>query len=420
MEKSKSLVGGFKIITGVDISGDAELVNKLKQRKFPLTKFIITYLNKIPNIKSSKREVILNFLRLEKKPISLHEIAEKYRYGVEVLRQFKKSLKTKPYANFHFIDKLVPFINPKSALFIDKSTPFVFVDDALASKVSKDENIFVSKQFLAFLMYQVNKNNFYLLFEDDSPRTKKENFKNEVYYVNKKFKANYLLNCKKIDKQKLFKISGRVLQLLSGKARMADVPVNLDKIAKEKLNEDYLQLLKIILKEGYGLEVNGNVVILKRNAILLVHEYIELILKKASRIMHMDEIEKQFKKEYPDVPFNPDSIRTNICVNDKIFFSMGKTGMYGLRIWEKTDKSIKGGTIREIVEEYLMKHQKPVHIKEIFKYVSKYRKTNQTSVHNNLMMMRKENIFTFYWGGFVGLTCKNYKETPARQMRQDD
>ena len=420
MEKSKSLVGEFKEITGVDISGDAELVNKLKQRKFPLTKFIIKYLNKIPNVKSSKREVILNYLKLEKKPISLLEIAEKYRYGVEVLRQFKKSLKTKPYANFHFIDKLIPFINPKSSLFIDKSTPFVFIDDALASKVSKDENIFVSKQFLAFLMYQVNKNNFYLLFEDDSPRTEKESLKHKVYYINKKFKANYLINLKKIDKKKLFKIVSKVIELLSGKARMEDVPVNLDKVAREKLNEDYLKLLKIILKEGYGLELNGNIVIFKRNAILLIHEYVELILKKAGRIMHMDEIEKQFKKEYPEVPFNADSIRTNICVNDKIFFSMGKTSMYGLRIWEKTDKTIKGGTIREIVEEYLMKFEKPVHIKEIFKHVSKYRKTNQTSVHNNLMMMRKQNIFTFYWGGYVGLTCKKYKETPARQMRLED
>jgi len=67
MEKSKSLAWEFKEITGVDISLNEEFLNKLKQRKFPLTKFIITYLDKIPNIKAIKREVILNYLNLNKK-----------------------------------------------------------------------------------------------------------------------------------------------------------------------------------------------------------------------------------------------------------------------------------------------------------------------------------------------------------------
>jgi len=305
-------------------------------------------------------------------------------------------------------------------LFIDKSTPFVKADENLVKKIKDEENISVSKQFLAFLMYQVNKDNFYLLFEDDSPRTEKESLKYKVYYINKKFKANYLINKNKIDKKKLYIIVSKIIELLSGKARMQDLHVNMNKVAKETLNNDYLQLLKVILKEGYDLEVNGNIVVFKRNAILLMHEYVEEVLKKEGKMMHVFDIMKRLKKEYPHIKFNINTIRVSVCNFDKIFFTIGRASTYGLKIWTKTDKTIRGGTIRDIAEEYLNKFQKPVHIDEIFKFVSKFRKTSKKSVLNNLMMMHQRDVFTFYWGGYVGLKSKKYADTPSRQIGLKD
>lgn len=79
--------------------------------------------------------------------------------------------------------------------------------------------------------------------------------------------------------------------------------------------------------------------------------------------------------------------------------------MYGLAEWENKF-SIKGGTIRSIVAEYLADKDEPVHISEIEAHVKQFRKTKAITILGNLKI-EKSKTFTFYNSGYVGLASKH-------------
>ena len=97
----------------------------------------------------------------------------------------------------------------------------------------------------------------------------------------------------------------------------------------------------------------------------------------------------------------------NSC-KEIIFF--GRTSTYGLKRWEKENPLIKGGTIRDIVEEYLLKFEEPKHISEIIIYVNKFRNTNERNIITNLLLDKSGRFIVYKDAGFIGLTIKNYDD----------
>jgi len=91
------------------------------------------------------------------------------------------------------------------------------------------------------------------------------------------------------------------------------------------------------------------------------------------------------------------------------FVPFGRTSVYGLKVWEEV-KDIRGGTIRDIAEEFLMKHSEPKHIDEITDFVNKYRNTNAKNIYANLSM-EENNRFEFFKGLMVGLKSIKYGKT---------
>src|SRR5690606_18890350 len=66
-----------------------------------------------------------------------------------------------------------------------------------------------------------------------------------------------------------------------------------------------------------------------------------------------------------------------------------------------------GGTIRDIVEEFLAIESAPKHISEIMNYVLQYRDSDAKSIMTNIKV-DESNRFIFYDGYFVGLKNKSY------------
>jgi hypothetical protein len=102
-----------------------------------------------------------------------------------------------------------------------------------------------------------------------------------------------------------------------------------------------------------------------------------------------------------------ESLRSAIN-NSNQFIYFGRSSHYGLKKWEVEFNGIKGGTIKEIVKEYVSKHSQPKHIGEIAKEVKKYRETTSEHIHTNLKLDPHDN-FIFFHGGYIGLKNKNYE-----------
>ena len=114
------------------------------------------------------------------------------------------------------------------------------------------------------------------------------------------------------------------------------------------------------------------------------------------------EIAEKIKEIEPLRKFILSSLRQS--TNQPGIVSFSRTSTYGLKLWEE-DGNVKGGTIKDMVLEYLTNSNEPVHILELEQYVLKFRpETNRINILSNMRI--KNQMFLFFPQGFVGLISK--------------
>jgi len=124
--------------------------------------------------------------------------------------------------------------------------------------------------------------------------------------------------------------------------------------------------------------------------------------------MNISDITNLANQKFPFLDSKDTSVRGILNKEKNLFIYRGRSSTYGLRKWENEKENVKGGTIRDIVEEFLTSENTPKHISEILDYVLQYRPdTNEKSVLSNIKV-EESNTFCFYSGVFVGLQKKNY------------
>lgn len=152
------------------------------------------------------------------------------------------------------------------------------------------------------------------------------------------------------------------------------------------------------------IDIEENIVF-KRNVKKQVIQYVYEILKEKNEPMTVYNIYDTIELKDPGVTKSAEALRGS-CQRDTNLIYFGRSSTYGLKIWEN-ERTIKGGTIREITEEFLLDQSEPKHIDEITDYVNKYRETNAKSIHANLKM-EAHCRFVFFKGQLVGLKSKAY------------
>lgn len=139
-----------------------------------------------------------------------------------------------------------------------------------------------------------------------------------------------------------------------------------------------------------------------------MQEYCYEILERASTPMTIEEISNTLIADQPELTFNPSSVRSTMNREREMFIYFGRTSTYGLRKWETEKSGIKGGTIRDIVAEYLDEQEMPKHISELMVHLLIFRPgTNDKNVMTNLKL-DESNRFRFFSGEHVGLKSKIY------------
>jgi hypothetical protein len=228
------------------------------------------------------------------------------------------------------------------------------------------------------------------------------------YNAHKEVKGAYLIRTEILSQFKATKIFTTILREICLKHNNEKlIPLNM--FFKNNIHQERLQLIEKLVKREYGINLFDDIIKIPRNTNLKVFELVLDALEKIGRPAHISEIAEFIKEKHGDNCPTENSIKVSIGKQKDIFIYFGRSSTFGLKRWEGQYKNIRGGTIRDIVEEFLNFNDEPCHLSAITDYVNKFRKTEGNHIITNLKM--SANRFTFLEGNYIGLASKNY-ETP--------
>lgn len=174
-------------------------------------------------------------------------------------------------------------------------------------------------------------------------------------------------------------------------------------------------LLLLEFEEATRLDFPDSLV-LCRNTKLRILNYILEALKHRGEPMHVTEVYTHIREQYPELEITEGSVRATLQREKFHFIYFGRTSTYGLAKWETEREGIRGGTIRDITEEYLQQFSEPKHYYDITVFVLRYRPdTSPKSIHANLQY-DMSGRFREFTAGFWGLAERNYGDFQARRL----
>lgn len=206
-----------------------------------------------------------------------------------------------------------------------------------------------------------------------------------------------------------------------------DLEIFVRNLVRKHVNDDMFYNIvrecRFILQQGYPENIINNQLFFPANARKNIPYLIEDILREMNRPMTAEEICDELNSRYPDLEQTPKKIGPNALRNSNII-AVSRTSTYALTEWNYTEK--RGGTIRDIVEEYLNSLIEPIApLTDICEYVSKFRdNVKEDSVKANLLA-ESSNKFSLYYKDdelYIGYTeyefSNNFSLQEKRQGRR--
>lgn len=338
--------------------------------------------------------------------LSLNEISKEVNLTRERVRQIRNSLSEKFFTKLNFL--MIFDKNMLSKYRIDYYSHSIIISEEIASLINSIDNTNFSKQFLTVIISVILQDEFVIvggikdvLILKDSNARFRHNWKN-IYLIKK-----VIFEC--------FEIEKFIDDLYSRKNARNDEAYKfnfksyLTRFLKDNGNtifDDILPFCEKIIFDEFNLFLSiDEEIIFERSTFKTLPEYAYEALEILGKPSHISEINEQMKILKPDYQ----NEIANTALNRKHgIISFSRTSTFGLKKWELESNAIKGGTIRSIAEEFILKYDEPMHISEIAEYVLKYRpESNEKSIIYNLKM-EDNNRFLFFKKSFIGLKSKIY------------
>lgn len=353
-----------------------------------------------------KERSLFHFLYTEAFAKSIDQIAIELDVSRERLRQIRTTITGEIKEYFQFVlnfslQDLFPYE-------ITKDACLIIIDKGFAEQINLAEDVKYKVVFYG-IIFDLFLENSHTLLGDNETVSGKEHYGNTI-----RFRNCYI-------------IENAVFSSFDFRKFTQDVNVNLSiRIAETyRLHfEDYL--LRFINQEGkqylteikriceaiiyneFDLVINKEgYIVFERNVKKPLVEYILEVLETFGQMTKVEAITKAINQKYPGVEINEQSVRSTLQRNAESFIFIGRTSTYGLKKWELENDMLRGGTIRDLAEEYLEKHDTPKHIYDIVNYVKQYRDTSSVSIFRNIQAEDKSR-FVFFEGGYIGLKSKSY------------
>lgn len=375
---------------------------------FQLTDFLLNQNALFDKIQTVIVKLALKLFNNQKE-LTLDQIAEQVNLSRERVRQIRKLCLEDLFNKLHFISNFNDDLFQKYS--IDNESVHIEINSDIVDKINKSNNTNFSREFITYILsaylrdsFSVvgnyedvlqpkyfnsrnrhNWNNFYLVKNELSLEFDFASFANDISNrLSDRIEESYWFNFKSFLSKFLTNNNIDILDLLFP-------------ICENIINEEF----EIYL----DLEENIN---FKRNTTRQVHEYAFEALEHLGKPSKVKEIFEKVIELNPNYETEETKIRISMKRKNG-FVPLGRKSVFGLKKWESELENFKGGTIRDIVEEYLMQFAVPKHISDITEHVLKYRpKSNQYSILQNLKL-DESGVYIFFKGSHIGLTTKKYE-----------
>ncbi len=338
---------------------------------------------------------------------TIDSIARDLNITRERVRQIKTKLEENIQSYFLFVSNLVTDdlvnynVNPVNLL--------LTIDKSFANKINESENVDFNTNFYSIIFGIFLRKTHSILGDNEIIYGKRKTV-NQKKYENCYLINSLLFECfdfERFIEDIYLKLKDRIIETYS---------LNFQGYIYEFIKEDgktfFQEIVSVCEKIIYcefGLVVSSDgYLFFEQNTKKPIHQYYYEIIEEKGEWMNISDITSIAKQKFPFLESKDTSVRGILNKEKNLFIYRGRSSTYGLRKWENEKENVKGGTIRDIVEEFLSSENTPKHISEILDYVLQYRPdTNEKSVLTNIKV-DESNKFCFYSGDVVGLQTKNY------------
>ena len=290
---------------------------------------------------------------------------------------------------------------------IDLGKDNIVIEQDLINEMNRNERTNFNAQFVLKILSIIMPDRFVLIGDEKSVLFKINTYGSfnwqNTYLISKKCAA--VLDFEKWIENLAFRLSERIEEdyIFNFQTYLLD-------FQKENcwnLLDNISQIAENILLNEFELciDVNDNI-LFSHNNLKQVYEYSYEALEKLGKPSKVDAIYQKVIELNPDYMTDKNSIRVSMR-RDTGFVPIGKTSVFGLKKWETEIDDFKGGTIRDIAEEFLEGQAEPKHIDKITEFVNNYRNVTSKNIYANLNK-DKSKRFVFYRGLLIGLSAKKY------------
>ena len=343
--------------------------------------------------------------------LTLDEIAEEINISRERVRQIRKGILENLFNSLQFVRNIEDDLYQKYGM--EQNLHFINVDDELNNLINQVNNTNFSIEFNTIIIYSYISEQFDLVGNIDDVLQPK--------YFNSRDRHNW---------EKFYLVKNNVTSFFN----FNDFANDLDKRLNDRIEESYnfniksyllgfststnLEELNIvsliaenILNNEFGIYIDTDDNIrFTRNSQKQAYEYAYEALKLLGKPSKVNEITRKVEELHPDYETNDEKLRVSMKRQNG-FVPIGRRSIFGLLEWENELENFKGGTIRQIVAEYLNNNSSPKNYAVITSYVLQFRpKTNEYSIIQNIKL-DESKTFIFFKNSFVGLSSKTYDKT---------
>jgi hypothetical protein len=394
----------FKLFCYVNFKVPSEVTESYKDafisKDFPLFAYVQTMIGYILN---EREQYIFNnnfgFYEKSQKQ-TLQSIGDHYSITRERVRQISQKVPDKVFASIAKISQRFVSIDKHFDYGLDLKKEIIVVNQELVEQINRKENLVNTGKLYSQIFAGIFQRYFISTQSIESTYS-------HYYLVSRKYREIFDFRAFIADIEE--RISIRMTQDLQ-----IDLVQYLSRFVfpGQVVNDRLKQICKRIATEEFGLGYDKTNIIFKRNSLVKLSEHIISILADTGRPMKLTEICKELKNRSKRIPPNIESLRSSILSIEEVA-AIGKTSTYALKEWD----SVKTGTIKELVKEFLDASDEPRHINEIAVYVNKFRRTTDKNILSNLKL-DKSNIYVFFKLGYIGLRYKQYKNIQIQSNKK--
>lgn len=339
---------------------------------------------------------------------TLDEIAEEINISRERVRQIRKGILENLFNKLQFLRNLDDDIYQKYSL--DQNQQLINVDEDLNNLINQINNTNFSAEFNSILIYSYLQNKFELLgnMEDVlQPKTFNSRGRHnwDSFYLISQDLTN-LLDFHNMADDLDERLNDRIEETYC--FHFKSYLTSFMKVEDSSLITSVLPVAEKIINKEFDLYIDlDDNIVFKRNTIKYVSEFAIEALEKLGVPSNIEEIYKLIEKEFPEITKSKEALRGSLQRTPEIIY-FGRSSTYGLKKWETEKEGIKGGTIKDIILDYLEDKNYPVHILELLNEVHRYREaTNAKNIITNLKL-DSQNQFIIFNQSFIGLSTKSY------------